>query len=215
MEICWSLQSTALGKDHRLLHQCHCYWLDPRATLTSRFFLQIKQCPCVTETCIIKKNWLFGSPTIEQEILLYCWAMLAIAASSVAAWNGPRDCWTAAIYKAVISSSLTLFDSHPCLENKMAMQTRSPACLKNSNASQSLELQMACLIYFTVLVESKWHCNLSANAFACLFARFECDCLESGTANGLFNSLQRACGVKVKLGFRHSILTVETLSLTK
>ena len=38
--------------------------------------------------------------------------MLAIAASSVAAWNGPRDRLTAAIYKAQLSSSLTLFNSN-------------------------------------------------------------------------------------------------------
>ena len=41
--------------------------------------------------------------------------LLAIAASSVVAWNGPRDCLMAAIYKAVISPSLTLCDSNPCL----------------------------------------------------------------------------------------------------
>ena len=43
---------------------------------------------------------------------------LVIAASSIAAWNGPRDRLTAAIYKAVISSSLTLFDSNPCCKTK-------------------------------------------------------------------------------------------------
>ena len=79
--------------------------------------------------------------------------LLAIAASSVAAWNGRRDRFkmTAAIYKAVISSSITLFDSNPCLAKP----------------------------------------NGTANAFACLFEKFKCES-QSGTANGLFNSLHRA-----------------------
>ena len=67
--------STALGKDHRRVHQCHCYELGPQATPTARNFLQTKQCPCFTETCMIDQNWRFGSTTIEQQILLYCWLL--------------------------------------------------------------------------------------------------------------------------------------------
>ena len=70
----------------------------------------------------------------------------------------PRDRLTAAIYKAVISPSLKLFDSYPCLAKQ----------------------------------------NGTANAFACLFEKSECES-ESGTANGLFNSLHCARGVKVKI----------------
>ena len=32
VEICWSRQSTALGKDHCLVHRCHCYGLGPHTT---------------------------------------------------------------------------------------------------------------------------------------------------------------------------------------
>ena len=39
----------------------------------------------------------------------------AIAASSCKAWDGPTERLTAAIYKAVISSSPTVFDGNPFL----------------------------------------------------------------------------------------------------
>ena len=54
--------STALGKDHCLVHQCQCNGLGPQATSTAWILLQIKQCPCVTETCMIDQNLRFGSP---------------------------------------------------------------------------------------------------------------------------------------------------------
>ena len=79
--------------------------------------------------------------------------LLSIAASSVAAWNGPRDCLTEVIYKAVISSSLILFDSNRCLA-KQNDTTNSFLCvLENSDASQNRKQQTACLFRFTVLVE--------------------------------------------------------------
>ena len=38
VDICWSRQSTALGKDHRLVHRSCCYGLGLQATSTARFF---------------------------------------------------------------------------------------------------------------------------------------------------------------------------------
>ena len=69
-----------------------------------------KNLPCDAAGCsIVRVQRTSKRTSVESKscsVAGYC---------SVELWNGPTDRLTAAIYKAVISSSLTLFDSNPCL----------------------------------------------------------------------------------------------------
>ena len=83
----------------------------------------MKNLPCHAAGCsIVRVHSTSKSGPAESKSC----SIAAIAASSVAAWKGPRDRLTASIHKAVISSSLTLFDFNQFLpkQNGTAKRVR-------------------------------------------------------------------------------------------